>query len=247
MKKTFNLKQPYRITQGRMSRPVNGGAAEFERRAEQCAAGELASMRWMSETFQEQMSAQTRETMYCLLAGESESALETWRRIMKENEEERFLASAYGFWVCRAAVFGDSASRKRIHSAPILREIAKLNDEFQSPLAKKRYSALVRGDEMARMGLIDFRGLPTLDLSPLNQNRLYVGNCYSGYTGRDETGFGMEEEYDFYYFDENFRFLMKLEGLSNLDIRNNEERIFAECVQKRKALAEKQYANAKKK
>ena len=64
----------------------------------------------------------------------------------------------------------------------------------------------------------------------LDASGLYYAETYHGYEGPDADGFGMEELYDFYAFDEFFRFLGCLSGYSNLDYRNHKDRFIREMM-----------------
>lgn len=64
---------------------------------------------------------------------------------------------------------------------------------------------------------------------------IFMAEDYAGDSGRDETGFGMEEEYDFYYFDGYYRLLNVLHGWSYRYVRVNRERILGECLAKKTA------------
>ena len=51
---------------------------------------------------------------------------------------------------------------------------------------------------------------------------------YVGYEGPDEDGFGMEDEYDFHFFDEKNRYLGTLCAWSKRDFSINQDRIIYE-------------------
>lgn len=86
---------------------------------------------------------------------------------------------------------------------------------------------------MKKMGFLDFEENVSYILESLSDTGIYVGSSYVSYDGSDETGFGMENEYDYYFFDEFFRLLFILRGWSSRDVRNNQDRIQPTCRMKK--------------
>jgi hypothetical protein len=92
------------------------------------------------------------------------------------------------------------------------------------------------------MGLLDVYKANGAILSWSESDKAYTGNEHAGDSGFDETGFGMEEEYNFFFFDEYFRFLQALYGWSHHDMRVNEKRLRKEREEKRKEYASEREA-----
>jgi len=59
------------------------------------------------------------------------------------------------------------------------------------------------------LGLLQFAAAEEYDLYGMERDGTYHARVYRGYDGPDETGFGMEEQWDDYYFDEFFNLLKK--------------------------------------
>ena len=92
------------------------------------------------------------------------------------------------------------------------------------------------------MGLLDVYKANGAILSWSESDKAYTGNEHAGDSGFDETGFGMEEEYNFFFFDEYFRLLQALYGWSHHDMRVNEKRLRKEREEKRKEYASEREA-----
>ena len=93
-----------------------------------------------------------------------------------------------------------------------------------------------------RMGLLDVYKANGAILSWSESDKAYTGNEHAGDSGFDETGFGMEEEYNFFFLDEYFRLLQALYGWSHHDRRVNEKRLRKEHEEKRKEYASEREA-----
>lgn len=86
----------------------------------------------------------------------------------------------------------------------------------QLPFARER---------LEQLGLYKIKAGMLLGLNPYGY---FVSEHYSGYEGPDDTGFGMENEYDYIILDEFFTPVKTLYGWSHLDFRNNESSIWRE-------------------
>lgn len=223
---------------------------EFAVRAEYCAMGDLTSMLWMWEHFHGQL---TEESLSLESAYLSSPSPETWKPLAEyfnQNREESVVVQAANFWLCRAALYGSEEAAALLRAAPERENLAFFSAAFQTsgehPWKSSPGVPLTRfyGEEIyAAVGLPELAGSCRLD--PLAGDGVYRGEAHAGCEGPDETGFGMEEEYDFSYYDEFFCFLFVLRGWSRVDLRGrgNAAMIRERCAKRRaeKALERKRF------
>ena len=171
------------------------------------------------------------------LSNEAETLFD-WDDWLEARPDDCFNVRASAFWLCRLAQFGDEAARAALEAQPRLGTMAfmKLHPIRGQSYWQAWYSPAAQSvTGLARLGLLDLAraggNMPTSKVA----DGIFMAEDYAGDSGRDETGFGMEEEYDFYYFDEYYRLLRALYGWSNHDVRVNRERILGECLAKKTA------------
>lgn len=213
---------------------------EFATRAEYCAMGDLTSMLWMWEHFHNQL---TEESLSLESAYLSSPSAETWNPLAEyfnQNREESVPLQAANFWLCRASLFGSEEAAALLARNPEREDLSLFASSSQQP-GKHEWqpspgAPLIHfcGEEIyTAIGLPELVGSCHLD--PLGEDGIYRGEAYAGCEGSDETGFGMEEEYDFSYYDEFFRFLFLLHGWSWIDLRgrSNAAMIRERCAKQR--------------
>ena len=209
--------------------------SDFRLLAKWCSMGHLLSMRRMCEHFESQISEETKERLSQYLT-DSTMTQEAWDTYLEAKQEDCFNVRAYAWWLCRLAQFGEDEAKETVEKYPKLDSMAflRLHPVYGKPGWQTRYYPGQGGAD--KLGLLDIVSAddnwPTDEI----EEGIYKAEDYSGYSGPDETGFGMEEEYNFYYFDEYYRLLNVLKGWSNHDVRVNKERILNECREERDAL-----------
>lgn len=199
---------------------------------ERCAMGDIDAMYEMFQKFRDRLSRE-----YLNLEQEVEKKLseEGKQRIyafLKENDNDRFCVRASNMWLNRAKIYGSHKAETVLEVHPFYAENAYFSQAFMiSSYAPNRKCS---GEEMKKMGFLDFEGMENwnLDIYPINKQGIYYADGDAGYDGPDETGFGMEEEYDFCFFDEFFRLLRVLHGWSRRDFLSNEAEIWKKCEEK---------------
>ncbi len=209
--------------------------SDFRLLAKWCSMGHLPSMRRMCEHFESQISEETKERLSQYLT-DSTMTQEAWDTYLEAKQEDCFNVRAYAWWLCRLAQFGEDEAKETVEKYPKLDSMAflRLHSVYGKPGWQTRYYPGQGGAD--KLGLLDIVSAddnwPTDEI----EEGIYKAEDYSGYSGPDETGFGMEEEYNFLYFDEYYRLLNVLKGWSNHDVRVNKERILNECREERDAL-----------
>ena len=211
--------------------------ADFEALADCCSMGHLPSMRRMRQHFESRISPEARRRLEDYLNDEAETLFD-WDDWLEARPDDCFNVRASAFWLCRLAEFGDGEAKAALEAHPRLGMMAflKLHPMKDRPNCQTWY--IPDGEtapDMARLGLLDLskaRGhFPVWKVEDgISKDKAYVGD-----SDFDETGFGMEEEYDFFYFDDCYRLLDVLYGWSDHDVCVNEARILEKLRGKKRA------------
>lgn len=203
---------------------------------ERCAMGDISAMYKMSQKFRSQLSRE-----YLNLEKETEKELSAEGKqilyaFLKEHDQECFFVEASNMWLNRAKIYGSRKAEKVLKIHPFYAENAYFTQVFM--LVPNIIGRNCRGEEMKKMGFLDFEGRENWNLyiCPINERGIYFAEGDAGYDGPDETGFGMEEVYDFCFFDEFFRLLHVLHGWSRRDFLQDEVKIWEKCEKKRAEL-----------
>lgn len=203
---------------------------------ERCAMGDISAMYEMFQKFRGQLS-----TEYLNLEQETEQELSNERvqrlyAFLKQHDEDCFFVRASNMWLNRAKIYGSYRAEEILKAHPFYAKNAYFSQSFMLPGNMQGRACL--GEAMKKMGFLDFDGREKWDLyiRSLNERGLYFAEGDAGCDGPDETGFGMEEEYDFCFFDEFFRLLYVLHGWSRRDLNHNEGEIWKKCEAKRTEL-----------
>jgi len=209
--------------------------ADFELVADGCAMGHLPCMRRLQRHFEARISPQARERLDRYL-GEGTDTRQEWDAWLEARRDDCFNVRAHAFWLCRLAQFGDEGAKAVLEKRPGLETVAFI--KYHPVKSRYRNAVTMYGPGeagAARLGLLDLaKAKGTLPFWDVEEG-IARAEEYAGDSGFDETGFGMAEEYDLYYFDEYYRLLNALYGWSNHDVRVNKERILAVCREKRAA------------
>lgn len=203
----------------------------FESRAKRCAMGDLGSMFWMFKEFQNRLPEAYKVLEMVCIRDFSEENIKKLNDYLNEHTDVFLYLQAALMWLNRSALYGFERAMIMLEEYPFFRQDPYFGTFFQIPGKGQRKGC--KGKTLREMGLLDFQEEVSYDMESLNHNGIYVGSCYVSYSGLDETGFGMEDEYDYYFFDEFFRLLFILRGWSTRDIRNNQDRIQSLCTEKR--------------
>ena len=207
--------------------------ADFEVLADWCSMGHIPSMRRMRQHFESRVSPEAKRRLEGYLNDASQSLFD-WDEWLEARPDDCFNVRAFAFWLCRLAQFGDEAARAALEGQPRLETVAfmKLHPIKGHPNWSTWYPIDKAGS--ARLGLLDVTWaqgcFPTRNV----EDGIIMGEEHVGDSGFDETGFGMEEEYDFFYFDDYYRLLGTLHGWSSHDVRANWDSIL-EDLRKKKA------------
>lgn len=206
----------------------------FESAAKRCAMGDVDSMFWMFEEFAGRLSAECRELEGACLADPSEENTRLLERWLEHHEDDNIHLQASHLWLKRAAIYGSKRAEDLLDTRPFYREYSFLSTLFQIPGKERRRECC--GSVMRRIGFLDFDEKISYTMESLDRNGIYIGSRYVSYDGPDESGFGMEDEYDYYFFDEFFRLLYMIPGWSERDISNNRDRIDSFNIMKRDSM-----------
>lgn len=191
---------------------------DFRRIAQRCAMGDVEAMYQMSKWFRSQLDqgflSLEQELEFApkeekRMEGQAyrEDARQKMNAYLKQHEEALFAWKASNFWMNRAALYGHQEAKKIAQEHPVRCLNAYLSPYDMLPMGQGRSS--YQGEELNRLGLLQFKDSEEYDLYGMAQDGTYRARIYRGYDGPDETGFGMEEEWDDYYYDEFFNLLKK--------------------------------------
>lgn len=199
----------------------------FKGRDKRCAMGDLKSMMWMYQNFKSMLGRdyEKLETKYVNdTSKENEAELVNYFK-MHENEALYFLGA--NMWLNRAALYGEEEAKELLEKYPFFRKNSYPDILFQVP--GKNRSENLNGAVMRELGFPDFDKNLSYTVKSLNDHGFYMGECYVSYDGPDETGFGMEDYYDYYFFDEFFSLLLILRDKDTRYINNHMEEIQQTC------------------
>ncbi len=191
----------------------------FQLRAKWCAMGDLKSMFWMYEEFRSRLTDEFRllEAAYC--KEPTEENLKKLSGCLKEKGNlTAFCASA--MWLYRGMLYGLEQAKDIIGENPCYQ---KQGEFLRCQLPGNGYSMRHDVAQMAEMGFM--QPIEDCSLNGMDRHGVYIGCRNASYGGMDESGFGMEEYYDFYFFDEFFQCIGEEHGASRNDIACNRERI----------------------
>ena len=214
---------------------IPGTGNSFESKAKKCAMGDPQAMLWMFRELRSRLTDAYRALEADYIRECCEENLERLNSYLQEHRNDRLCLQGAHLWLNRAAFYGSEKAQKLLEENGFYRQNAYFQKEFQMP--GQNLVSICKGADMRKIGFLDFEEKVTYHLKSLNTEKIYIGSCYVSYDRPDDTGFGMEDEYDYYFFDEFFRLLFILRGWSKRDIQNNQDRITAACREKR---AEKQ-------
>lgn len=220
---------------------------DFKAMARRCGMGDVNAMFWMWKHLHGLVSEEARLLEERWLGDPSEENLSALGKYFEKEDRRqeyyRFIGAA--FWLFRGAMYGSEEAAALVREHPERERLCVYKPNFQLPRIhgwKDRCCGFCRHtfypEINSVIGLLDIaKNSGSSLLSAMDEKGFYRMEDYVGYEGPDESGFGMEEESDFSFYDEFFQFLFVLKGWSVRDVRNNQARIWTQCEEKR---AEKQ-------
>lgn len=181
---------------------LNGEAKKL---AERCAMGDVAAMLKLSQWFRGKLSS-------LFISHEKEWEQDTKGKCRKEmeayldqNQEEGFYMKASNMWLFRARLYGSAEAAEILRQHPLYEQ----NGYFDRRMFLRGRDREVKaeGRELRCLGLLDFEKDEPYFLKGINRIGRYRADVLVDYCAADEYGFGMEELYDKYVFDEFFNLL----------------------------------------
>ena len=176
--------------------------------AKRCSQGDTKAMWNLSRWFRSQLGTEflaLEKQLEKAPPAERREVADGVNRYLKQHGEEQFLWKASNFWMNRAALYGYGAAKAVAEEHPLRCLNAYFSPYFMLPIGQGSVSC--RGEELNRLGLLQFTATEEYDIRGMEQDGTYRARVYRGYDGPDETGFGMEEEWDTFYYDEFFNVL----------------------------------------
>ena len=213
---------------------ANADKGDFRGMALRCAMGDAEGMLWMSDELRKRLSKEFKELEKRHMDDLEDSKCSWANDYLKNHQEDRLFVQGANMWLNRAALYGSKKAENMVQSSLIYQ-----NSLFSKSFMSGQGSGYAdcSGAELRRIGLLDFTEEEVYSIEALNEERIYVASFYVDYEGPDETGFGMEDLDNYYFYDEFFRLLFMLKEWSTKDIRINQDRIIPAC---RKHREEKQ-------
>lgn len=199
----------------------------FETKAKQCAMGDLKAMLWMFRHFDAQLSEAYKAYEKHYVEDPSELNLRRRKEYLEEHEEERLCLQASHMWIVRAALFGSEEAKRMIAEYPFYARDTYMGVRRQIPgrMISTDLDKSMKGSDMRKIGFLEFKGNGMFTLYPISSDGIYTVVYDAGDDGPDETGFGMEELYNYYYYDEFFRYLHGVKNWSSRDVWLDREKI----------------------
>lgn len=195
------------------------GRFDFRETAGRCTMGDVEAMYQMSKWFRSQLDREflaleqelERYPSTTTLTSEEQKfraeAHQKMNAYVSQHSNALFAWRASNFWMNRSALYGHTAARQLAQEHPVRCLNAYLSPYDMLPIDQGR--STYQGEDLNRLGLLQFSASEEYELHGMSQDGIYHAQVYRGYDGPDETGFGMEEEWDDSYYDEFFNLLKK--------------------------------------
>lgn len=151
-------------------------------------------------------------------AGNADAMWEFAAYFRKMEEQHKFFGAAANLWACRAAQRGCADAGKWLHQW--LDGKNPMNISLPSIL-NDSFSGCVSGKAMYYAGFLFFDLKRSYDIEEADGDGIVTVSSWCGSDEPDETGFGGEEFYDWWYLDENFK---ELPGIGMLHSYSYRER-----------------------
>lgn len=193
-----------------------------------CAMGDTDAMLEKAELMWNRISAESKKAITELESNFDSSdtaALIKIKELIQKNEDDVIGVLGAGTWFVRAALYGNQSAMQKLSQHPYLEYNSYLKPQVMIPGNSTIKDCI--GSIMRSLGFKEFINEYCI-LKSLNEDGIYIAKTDGGYDGPDEDGFGMEEYYNFYAYDEFFNPLGKVIEYSNRDFSNDEEQILSE-------------------
>lgn len=203
----------------------------FGKLAYRAGFGDIHAMFLLGEWFRGKLS----DTYLKLEAEWEKSPKEMHEKFLayiKENKEEATNARIGVTWFMRAAAYGNEQAAELVAEHEHWDIISFFPELFFYPGSGLLVN--ISGEDLRTAGFFEFTEDDTYSIRSIDSNGVFSAETYAGYEGPDSDGYGMEEEYNFYRFDEFFHNIGSLQGYSNLDYRNNEKRFAEKWMEQQK-------------
>lgn len=201
----------------------------FEEMIDRTRFGDTYAMHQLAIWFRNKLSSEylSIEAMWESAPKEGQDSL---AKYIKANPEEFVNARAGIMWHIRAALYGEQASEEYIECHSALKALSLLSENMLIPGTRCRDGEA--GSMLRSIGLIDFSEDQHYSISSLSEEGFFIATTDGGYEGPDEDGFGMEELYNYYCFDEFFCLLGKRLEYSHRDYESCEKDFMKQCSEK---------------
>lgn len=207
--------------------------AYFEAMAIRASLGDIFAMQKLGDWFRAKLSEE-----YLTLENEWENAPDCKEKefleSMSAHKEENFYARAGIMWYIRAFLYGNEQTLSFLENHRKLMSISLISVNFFNPGIYESF--YFTGEELRKAGFLNIKENEKFSIKFLAGEGTFAAESDGGYESAGSDGFGMEEEYNFYRYDEFFNNIGKLWGYSNQDYRNNERRFLEECSAKKEII-----------
>ena len=207
---------------------------DFIKCAEECRMGDADAMLKMHMYLRERLSERCIEL-------ERQSVLSGNFAILKDhiinNRDDFVFLLGANMWAVRAALHGSTEAKDLVERNPHYEEFSLINSCGHLWQNRSLTDPELKGSEFKQIGIADLPADKKYSFYSQNGYGYYTAEAYVGYDGPDETGFGMENEYDFIYLDDFFNVCCVITSWSYLDIGNNAKMIYEEADKARAAAA----------
>ena len=197
---------------------IDCSTESFSGMAKRCAMREADAMLWMSKELRRHLSGEFNDLLAFRIAPDDDNEFAWLITYLNSHDEDRMYFLGANMWLARAAHFGSEKAKDTLMSVPEYRFSLFPNDFFTGNGGR---AVQYHGKILREIGLLDFIEDEDYLIMPLNQDNIYVASFYVDYDGPDESGFGMENYYNYYYFDEYFCLLFMLKKWSRSDVRDD--------------------------
>ena len=212
----------------------------FYKIAKRCEMGDVKAMFLMFEKLRENLPDNYKaEEAFQIKNEDLKQQIKWLNRYINEHDFKTYCRIVGAFmWLNRAAIYGSEEARQLIKSYPLYEEASYLSIELQT---HSRHSLWKQcpGVALRLMGLLNFTENAVYYVQGLNENNIY--SCYFvvDYDPADDDGFGRENYFNYYYFDEFFCLLYKIKRCTSHELYNKHDKIKEICEQRKKKIQQK--------
>lgn len=136
------------------------------------------------------------------------------------KEQHKFFGATANLWTCRAAKNGCADARKWLNQQMAGKEPVNIG---LPSILNDSLSGSVSGRAMYYAGFLFFDRKRNYNIEKADGDGVVLVSSWCDSDGPDETGFGMEEYYDWWYLDENFNELPGVDMLHSFSYREKRD------------------------